>query len=151
MFHSFVEFFIARSCHWFSHRLSKMSTLPPTHTLTHTHTIWMGEGDVWPDSRNTFPFWINFVSLVVSFSIFHIWLILPVNSLFSFSRDLQSYLSRISIFLAFESKKLFILVDNQPWSVGKDASPVHLWQLMVTKVGLDINCLCCCSCHCCSN
>ncbi|MBA0653237.1 hypothetical protein Goklo_020434, partial [Gossypium klotzschianum] len=29
--------------------------------------------------------------------------------------DLQSYLSDLSLFLALESKKFYILVDNQPW------------------------------------
>lgn len=46
-------------------------------------------------------------------------------------RDLQSYLSDLSLFLAPESKKFYILVDNRPWLGSRSA---HLWQLMVTKV-----------------
>ncbi|KAI8019308.1 Transport inhibitor response 1-like protein [Camellia lanceoleosa] len=33
-------------------------------------------------------------------------------------RDLQSYLSHLSLFLAPESKKFYILVDNRPWLNG---------------------------------
>ncbi|KAF8016725.1 hypothetical protein BT93_H2065 [Corymbia citriodora subsp. variegata] len=47
--------------------------------------------------------------------------------------DLQSYLSDLSIFLACESKKLYILVDNRPWLRNFSSRPAKLWQLMVTK------------------
>ena len=49
-------------------------------------------------------------------------------------RDLQSYLSDLSLFLALESNKLYILVDNRPWLRDLGSRPAHLWQLMVTKV-----------------
>ena len=49
-------------------------------------------------------------------------------------RDLQSYLSDLSLFIAFESRKLYILVDNRPWLRNLGSRPAHLWQLMVTKV-----------------
>jgi len=49
-------------------------------------------------------------------------------------RDLQSYLSDLSLFVAFESGKLYILVDNRPWLRNLGSHPAHLWQLMVTKV-----------------
>ncbi|KAJ0052933.1 hypothetical protein Pint_01963 [Pistacia integerrima] len=51
--------------------------------------------------------------------------------------DLQSYLSDLSLFLAFESNKIYILVDNRPWLVDLDSRPTHLWQLMVTKSRLS--------------
>ncbi|KAJ0986504.1 hypothetical protein J5N97_004860 [Dioscorea zingiberensis] len=51
--------------------------------------------------------------------------------------DLQSYLSRLTLFLAPESNKLFILVDNRPWLTDLDTRPAHLWQLMVTKSRLS--------------
>ncbi|XP_044466013.1 uncharacterized protein LOC123196175 [Mangifera indica] len=51
--------------------------------------------------------------------------------------DLQSYLSDLCLFLAFESKKIYILVDNRPWLVSQDSRPTHLWQLMVTKSRLS--------------
>ncbi|XP_031380637.1 uncharacterized protein LOC116195529 [Punica granatum] len=47
--------------------------------------------------------------------------------------DLQSYLSELSFFLAFESKKFYILVDNRPWLGNFNLRPAQLWQLMVTK------------------
>nr|XP_043620419.1 uncharacterized protein LOC122592289 [Erigeron canadensis] len=48
--------------------------------------------------------------------------------------DLQSYLSELSIFLAPDSKELYVLVDNRPWLEDLPSSrPAHLWQLMVTK------------------
>lgn len=47
--------------------------------------------------------------------------------------DLQSYLSHLSVFFAPESKKVYILVDNQPWLNELVSRPTHLWQLMVTK------------------
>ncbi|KAL8142738.1 hypothetical protein V2J09_015770 [Rumex salicifolius] len=51
--------------------------------------------------------------------------------------DLQSYLSHLSIFLASESRKIYILVDNRPWLEGLVSRPAHLWQLMVTKSRLS--------------
>ncbi|KAL1812928.1 hypothetical protein ACET3Z_022993 [Daucus carota] len=48
--------------------------------------------------------------------------------------DLQSYLSDLGLFLAMESKKFYILVDNRPWLKDLVSRPAHLWQLMVTKV-----------------
>ncbi|KAG9455085.1 hypothetical protein H6P81_007989 [Aristolochia fimbriata] len=51
--------------------------------------------------------------------------------------DLQSYLSRLSLFLAPESNKLYILVDNRPWLIDKESRSAHLWQLMVTKSRLS--------------
>ncbi|KAL8506801.1 hypothetical protein ACS0TY_017629 [Phlomoides rotata] len=46
--------------------------------------------------------------------------------------DLQSYLSHLSLFMASDSGKFYILVDNRPWL--KDLSrPTHLWQFVVTK------------------
>ncbi|XP_010252548.1 PREDICTED: uncharacterized protein LOC104594102 isoform X2 [Nelumbo nucifera] len=44
--------------------------------------------------------------------------------------DLQSYLSHLSLFLAPETKKFFILVDNRPWSTYLDSRAAHLWQFM---------------------
>lgn len=51
--------------------------------------------------------------------------------------DLQSYLSRLCLFLATESNRLYILVDNRPWLNHLDSRPAHLWQLMVTKSRLS--------------
>uniref|UniRef100_A0A5B7AGF6 G1/S-specific cyclin-E protein n=1 Tax=Davidia involucrata TaxID=16924 RepID=A0A5B7AGF6_DAVIN len=51
--------------------------------------------------------------------------------------DLQSYLSHLSLFLAPESKKLYILVDNRPWLKDLGSRSAHLWQLMVTKSRLS--------------
>ncbi|GMN53781.1 hypothetical protein TIFTF001_022902 [Ficus carica] len=51
--------------------------------------------------------------------------------------DLQSYLSDLSLFVALESNKLFILVDNRPWLRDRSARPAHLWQFMVTKSRLS--------------
>lgn len=51
--------------------------------------------------------------------------------------DLQSYRSQLSLFLATESNKLYILVDNRPWLEGLGSRPAHLWQLMVTKSRLS--------------
>ncbi|XP_034892434.1 uncharacterized protein [Populus alba] len=51
--------------------------------------------------------------------------------------DLQSYLSDLSLFVAFESGKLYILVDNRPWLRNIGSHPAHLWQLMVTKSRLS--------------
>ncbi|KAI4308385.1 hypothetical protein L6164_031466 [Bauhinia variegata] len=47
--------------------------------------------------------------------------------------DLQSYLSDLSLFLANDSKREYILVDNRPWLRDLGASRAHFWQLMVTK------------------
>ncbi|XP_021989750.1 uncharacterized protein LOC110886279 isoform X2 [Helianthus annuus] len=52
-------------------------------------------------------------------------------------RDLQSYLSDLSLFLAPESKTFYILVDNRPWLEDLVSGPAHLWQLMVTKSRLS--------------
>ncbi|KAK6142439.1 hypothetical protein DH2020_022787 [Rehmannia glutinosa] len=49
-------------------------------------------------------------------------------------KDLQSYLSHLSIFMASDSRKFYILVDNRPWLKDLVSRPTHLWQLMVTKV-----------------
>ncbi|XP_008805609.2 uncharacterized protein LOC103718522 isoform X2 [Phoenix dactylifera] len=51
--------------------------------------------------------------------------------------DLQSYLSRLTLFLATKSNKFFILVDNRPWLIDQDTRPAYLWQLMVTKSRLS--------------
>ncbi|XP_073280019.1 uncharacterized protein [Primulina huaijiensis] len=51
--------------------------------------------------------------------------------------DLQSYLSHLSLFLAPESRKVYILVDNRPWLKDLASKPTHLWQLMVTKSRLS--------------
>ncbi|KAJ6401370.1 hypothetical protein OIU84_016729 [Salix udensis] len=51
--------------------------------------------------------------------------------------DLQSYLSDLNLFIAFESRKLYILVDNRPWLRNLGSHPAHLWQLMVTKSRLS--------------
>ncbi|OAY35069.1 uncharacterized protein LOC110627969 isoform X2 [Manihot esculenta] len=51
--------------------------------------------------------------------------------------DLQSYLSDLSLFVALESNKLYILVDNRPWLRNLGSRPAHLWQLMVTKSRLS--------------
>ncbi|CAI9754856.1 unnamed protein product [Fraxinus pennsylvanica] len=47
--------------------------------------------------------------------------------------DLQSYLSHLNLYLATESRKLYILVDNRPWLKDLGSKPTHFWQLMVTK------------------
>ena len=49
-------------------------------------------------------------------------------------RDLQSYLSHLSLFLAPQSNKFYVLVDNRPWLKDLYPRSAHLWQLMVTKV-----------------
>ncbi|KAI3916778.1 hypothetical protein MKW98_026249 [Papaver atlanticum] len=51
--------------------------------------------------------------------------------------DLQSYRSSLSLFLACESNKLFILVDNRPWLIDLDSRVAHLWHLMITKSRLS--------------
>ena len=67
-----------------------------------------------------------------------VYMLVSLLELLMYYRDLQSYLSHLSLFLAPESKKFYILVDNRPWL--KDlVSGAHFWQLMVTKVaGEDI-------------
>ncbi|KAL4568001.1 hypothetical protein LXL04_023600 [Taraxacum kok-saghyz] len=49
-------------------------------------------------------------------------------------RDLQSYLSDLTLFLAPDSKTFYVLVDNRPWLQDLASRPAHLWELMVTKV-----------------
>ncbi|PSS14357.1 Envelope glycoprotein like [Actinidia chinensis var. chinensis] len=51
--------------------------------------------------------------------------------------DLQSYLSHLSLFLAPQSKKFYVLVDNRPWLKDLYPRSAHLWQLMVTKSRLS--------------
>ncbi|PIA36866.1 hypothetical protein AQUCO_03200082v1 [Aquilegia coerulea] len=51
--------------------------------------------------------------------------------------DLQSYRSSLSLFLACDTHKFFILVDNRPWLMDLDSRAAHLWQLMVTKSRLS--------------
>ncbi|KAG7034884.1 hypothetical protein SDJN02_01677, partial [Cucurbita argyrosperma subsp. argyrosperma] len=51
--------------------------------------------------------------------------------------DLQAYLSDLSLFLAAESKKFYVLVDNRPWLREFGSRPARLWQLMVTKSRLS--------------
>ncbi|KAL3624668.1 hypothetical protein CASFOL_031336 [Castilleja foliolosa] len=51
--------------------------------------------------------------------------------------DLQSYLSHLSVFMASDSGKFYILVDNRPWLKDLVSRPTHLWQLMVTKSRLS--------------
>ncbi|KAI8558247.1 hypothetical protein RHMOL_Rhmol04G0075800 [Rhododendron molle] len=60
-----------------------------------------------------------------------------IEYLLCFFRDLQSYLSHLSLFLAPESKKFYILVDNRPWRKEPGPRSAHLWQLMVTKSRLS--------------
>nr|XP_034586497.1 uncharacterized protein LOC117848993 [Setaria viridis] len=47
--------------------------------------------------------------------------------------DIQSYISRAFLYFAPLSKKVFILVDNQPWLTTKQSRSARLWQFMVTK------------------
>ncbi|XP_020674792.1 uncharacterized protein LOC110094029 isoform X1 [Dendrobium catenatum] len=51
--------------------------------------------------------------------------------------DMQSYLSTLTLFLAPESNKFFVLVDNRPWLIDQDKRTAYLWQLMVTKSRLS--------------
>ncbi|KAJ1701523.1 hypothetical protein LUZ63_001302 [Rhynchospora breviuscula] len=51
--------------------------------------------------------------------------------------DLQSYLSRLTLFLVPKGKKFLILVDNRPWLDKLDARATHFWQFMVTKSRLS--------------
>ncbi|RDX90283.1 hypothetical protein CR513_27870, partial [Mucuna pruriens] len=52
-------------------------------------------------------------------------------------RDLQSYCADLSLFLANDSKKMYILVDNRPRLTDLGSRGVHFWQLMVTKSRLS--------------
>ncbi|KAI4363781.1 hypothetical protein MLD38_019954 [Melastoma candidum] len=54
-----------------------------------------------------------------------------------YCRDLQSYQSDLSLFLAFESKRFYVLVDNRPWLNNLSSRSVWIWQLMVTKSRLS--------------
>ncbi|XP_019438649.1 PREDICTED: uncharacterized protein LOC109344355 isoform X2 [Lupinus angustifolius] len=51
--------------------------------------------------------------------------------------DLQSYLADLSLFLANDSKRMFIFVDNRPWLIDLGSRGAHIWQLMVTKSRLS--------------
>lgn len=51
--------------------------------------------------------------------------------------DLQSYLSHLNLFMATDSGKFYILVDNRPWLKEIVSHTTHLWQLMVTKSRLS--------------
>ncbi|BAS95689.1 Os05g0597400 [Oryza sativa Japonica Group] len=44
--------------------------------------------------------------------------------------DMQSYVSRAFLYFAPLSKKVFILVDNQPWRSSKQSRSARLWQFM---------------------
>ncbi|GJN36118.1 hypothetical protein PR202_gb24956 [Eleusine coracana subsp. coracana] len=46
---------------------------------------------------------------------------------------MQSYVSRAFLYFAPLSKKVFILVDNQPWLTSSQSRSARLWQFMVTK------------------
>ncbi|KAI5406822.1 uncharacterized protein LOC127083451 isoform X1 [Lathyrus oleraceus] len=52
-------------------------------------------------------------------------------------RDLQSYFADLSLFLANDSKKMYIFVDNRPWLRDLGSRGAHFWQLMVTKSRLS--------------
>lgn len=60
--------------------------------------------------------------------------LIRVFDFFFFCRDLQSYFADLSIFLANDSKKIYIFVDNRPWVRDLGSRGAHIWQLMVTKV-----------------
>ncbi|KQK04530.2 hypothetical protein BRADI_2g14090v3 [Brachypodium distachyon] len=47
--------------------------------------------------------------------------------------DMQSYISRAFLYFAPVSKKVLILVDNQPWMTSKQSRSARLWQFMITK------------------
>ncbi|KAL6841498.1 hypothetical protein ACP4OV_028641 [Aristida adscensionis] len=47
--------------------------------------------------------------------------------------DMQSYVSRAFLYFAPQSRKVLILVDNQPWLTAKQSRSARLWQFMVTK------------------
>ncbi|KAK3140788.1 hypothetical protein QOZ80_5AG0405840 [Eleusine coracana subsp. coracana] len=47
--------------------------------------------------------------------------------------DMQSYVSRAFLYFAPLSKKVFILVDNQPWLTSSQSRSARLWQFVVTK------------------
>jgi hypothetical protein len=49
-------------------------------------------------------------------------------------RDMQSYVSRAFLYFAPVSKKVLILVDNQPWMSSKQPRSTRIWQFMITKV-----------------
>ncbi|XP_004502046.1 uncharacterized protein [Cicer arietinum] len=51
--------------------------------------------------------------------------------------DLQSYFADLSLFLANDSKKMYIFVDNRPWLRDLGSRGAHIWQLMVTKSRLS--------------
>ncbi|XP_027343848.1 uncharacterized protein LOC113856284 isoform X2 [Abrus precatorius] len=51
--------------------------------------------------------------------------------------DLQSYFADLSLFLANDSKKMYILVDNRPWLTDLVSRGAHIWQLMITKSRLS--------------
>ncbi|KAE9594060.1 hypothetical protein Lalb_Chr18g0049761 [Lupinus albus] len=51
--------------------------------------------------------------------------------------DLQSYFADLSLFLANDSKIMYILVDNRPWLRDLGSRGAHIWQLMVTKSRLS--------------
>ncbi|KAK7306627.1 hypothetical protein VNO77_44578 [Canavalia gladiata] len=51
--------------------------------------------------------------------------------------DLQSYFADLGLFLANDSKKMYILVDNRPWVSDLGSRGAHIWQLMVTKSRLS--------------
>ncbi|XP_051125767.1 uncharacterized protein LOC127247777 isoform X2 [Andrographis paniculata] len=51
--------------------------------------------------------------------------------------DMQSYFAHLNLFLAFESGKFYILVENRPRSKEHMSDPTHWWQLMVTKSRLS--------------
>jgi len=59
----------------------------------------------------------------------------PIHPCYVFRRDLQSYFADLSLFLANDSKKMYILVDNRPWVLSDPRSRV--WQLMVNKIYLQ--------------
>lgn len=58
----------------------------------------------------------------------------PIHLCDVFCRDLQSYFADLSLFLANDSKKMYIFVDNRPWLRDLGSRGAHIWQLMVTKV-----------------
>ncbi|KAG6517331.1 uncharacterized protein LOC122055742 isoform X1 [Zingiber officinale] len=46
--------------------------------------------------------------------------------------DIQSYVSQAFLYVS-SRKRLFVMVDNRPWSVNKQSKSTRIWQLMVTK------------------
>jgi hypothetical protein len=77
---------------------------------------------------------INNAKLPVLFACFCISHTDPIRLCDVFCRDLQSYFADLSIFLANDSKKMYIFVDNRPWVRDLGSRGAHIWQLMVTKV-----------------